>query len=344
MKHKKKQTLVIASYGVISMTIGHFFQWIMCPECVKDPQNVIHNMGYSLMLGYGLFFNKYLYDFAIDPIVSWLKSPLRSIGIAFGITTLYSSFVIFLTNWLWFTLIGEVPFGVFLKTYPGIWATEFIILYFISMWFYARAFFLDWKKEFKQREKLKREALSAKYEVLKSQVNPHFLFNSLNVAGSLVDKDPLLAKKFLSSLSSMYRDILEFQDNDLVPLERELSLAERYLYLQEMRFGQAFRFHMPEKKNLDHMRVVPLSVQTLMENAFKHNKFSVANPMKIEIYVDTDYLIVRNNLYAQNHSVNSLKIGLENLRGRCRFLTGKEIEIIDQNGIFEVRMPLVREL
>jgi len=342
MTQKTKQIIVIASYGIISMAIGHFFQWIMCPECVQDPQNVIENMGYSLMLGYGLFFNKYLYDFAIAPLVSWLKSPLKSLGIAFGITTLYSAFVIFLTNWFWFSFIGEMPFGIFLKTFPGIWVTEFIILYFISMWFYARAFFMDWKREFKQRELLKREALSAKYDVLKSQVNPHFLFNTLNVAGSLVDKDPGLAKNFLTRLSGMYRDILEFQEDDLVPLERELLLAERYLYLQEMRFGKAFHYQFPENKTLKNFSIVPLSVQTLLENAFKHNRFSIEYPMNIKIFMDTDYLVVRNNHLATEESEYSINMGLENLRGRCRFLTGKEIEVIDQNGIFEVWLPVVK--
>jgi sensor histidine kinase YesM len=315
----------------------------MCPECVKDPMAVIQNMGYSVMLGYGLFFNKYVYDLVIEPFVSWLKRPMKSLGIAFGITTIYSTFVIFFTNWFWFSFMQDLPFEAFLKYHKGIWVTEFVILYFISLWFYARAFFLDWKNEFKEREKLKREALSAKYDVLKSQVNPHFLFNSLNVAGSLVDKDAATAKKFLSQLSGMYRDILELQEDDLVPLQREVKLAERYLYLQEMRFGKAFNFELPAIARMTPFLIVPLSVQILMENAFKHNRFSSENPMNIEIDIEEEHLVVRNNRYAQNQTVESLNIGLENIKGRYRFLTGKEIEILDQNGIFEVRMPLVKE-
>ncbi|PWE00103.1 sensor histidine kinase [Marinilabilia rubra] len=343
MTYKTKQVLVILSYGLISMSIGHFFQSIMCPECVKDPMAVIHNIGYSVMLGYGLFFNKYIYDFWIEPLVSWLKKPLRSLGIAFGITTLYSAFVIFFTNWFWFKLIQEIPFGTFLKYHKGIWVTEFVILYFISMWFYARAFFMDWKKEFKERERFKREALSAKYDVLKSQVNPHFLFNSLNVAGTLIDKDTSSAKKFLSQLSGMYRDILELQEDDLVPLQRELKLAERYLYLQEMRFGKAFHFELPSIEQSNSFLIVPLSIQILMENAFKHNRFSSEAPMKIKVDIENEHLVVYNSIYAQSQSIESLNIGIENIKGRYSFLTGEKIEILNQNGIFEVRMPLVKD-
>jgi sensor histidine kinase YesM len=324
------------------MLIGHIFQWISCPECIKYPKAVIQNMGYSLMLGYGLFSNKYLYDFAVSPFVSWLKRPIKSVLISFFVTTVYSGIVIFFTNWFWFSLIQGMPFGLFLKTHPGIWVTEFVILYFISMWFYARAFFLDWKNEIKEREMLKREALAAKYDVLKSQVNPHFLFNSLNVAGSLVDTNPEVAKRFLSQLSGMYRDVLELQDSNLVPLERELKLAARFLYLQEMRFGKAFRYTLPDQ-SLKNYSIVPLSIQMLMENAFKHNSFSKENPMKIDVYIDAEHLVVKNTHFSKAESSESLNIGLENIRGRYRFLTGKEIEVINENGIFEVKIPLIKD-
>jgi sensor histidine kinase YesM len=342
MTKKRKEILVILLYGLISMLIGFFFQWISCPQCIRIPRAVIQNMGYSLMLGYGLFFNRYIYILAIEPFVSWIKRPVRSVFISFGITTLYSSFIIFFTNWFWFTFIQGLPLRIFLRRYVGIWGTEFVILYFISMWFYARAFFMDWKKEFQKREMLKREALSAQYDVLKSQVNPHFLVNSLNVAASLVDKDPEISKKFLSQLSGIYRDILEFQDHDLVSLDKELKLASRYLFLQEMRFGKAFNFQLP-KAVPKHYQIIPLSVQILVENAFKHNKFTCEKPMSIEVVLQDKHLFVRNNCYNQSDPMESLNIGLDNIRGRFQFLTGKGIEILNRNNIFEVKIPLIIE-
>ncbi len=343
MTSRRKKILVILSYGLISMLIGVVFQAMNCPECLKNISWVIRNLGYSLMLGYGLFMNKYLYDIAIEPFVSWFKKPVRSIFISFVSTTLYSAFVIFFTNWFWFTFIQEMPFGYFLNHHTDIWITEFVILYFISLWFYARAFFMDWKKEFQQREVLKREALSAKYDVLKSQVNPHFLFNSLNVAISLIDKDPAISKKFLTQLSGLYREVLELQDNDVVPLKRELKLAARYLYLQEMRFGRAFTYSLPSDDAIDGQALVPLSVQMLMENAFKHNRFSAESSMSINVSIENNHLIVRNNCYTHFDAVDSLNIGLENIRERYRYLTGKEIDVIKENGIFEVRIPLISE-
>lgn len=331
----------ILLYGSISIVIGLFFQWFNCPYCMTQPELIFQNMGYSLMLGLGLFCNKFLYDWAIGPNTSWIDKPIRAVFISLGVTTLYSSLVIFMTNWLWFSVVQGMPFNVFLRDFPGIWVTEFVILYFISLWFYARAFFLDWKKEIKQQEMLKREALGAKYDVLKSQVSPHFLFNSLNVASSLIDKNPDTAKYFLSSLSGMYRDILELQDDDLVSLERELKLASRYLYLQEMRFGSSFQFNLEVHGQNDY-NIVPLSVQLLMENAFKHNRFSSENPMKIEVMINDGALVVRNSRNELNSDADSLKLGLENLRGRYQYLTGQDIDIIHSNGVFEVHIPLIK--
>jgi hypothetical protein len=340
MNSKNRIVFEVLLYGAISIAIGLFFQWVNCPYCMTKPALVIQNMGYSLMLGLGLFFNKFLYDLAIGPHISWIDNPFRAVLISFGVTTLYSGFVIFITNWLWFTAVRGMPFGTFLHELPGIWVTEFIILYFISMWFYARSFFLDWKEQIKQQEMLKREALSAKYDILKSQVSPHFLFNSLNVATSLVDKSAEKAKQFLSQLSGMYRDVLELQDKDLVSLERELKLASRYLYLQEMRFGKAFQFSLPEK-DLQSFQIVPLSVQLLMENAFKHNRFSVENPMKIDVQLKEGFLVVRNSRNEHHDNRDSLKLGLDNLRGRYQYLTGQNIDIIHFDGVFEVHIPLI---
>jgi len=343
MTNKKHPILVFLSYGLISMFIGFFFQWIMCPQCMHEPISVILNLGYSLMLGYGLFLNGYLYDKIIVRFVSWQNSPVKSVLIAFGFTTLYSGVVIFFTNWFWFSLIQEVPFILFLKTYPGIWVTEFIILYLITMWFYARSFFMEWLSEVKKREALKREALSAQYEVLKSQVNPHFLFNSLNVAASLVDQNPENAKQFLHNLAGMYRNILEMQDNDLVSLDRELKLTSQYLWLQEKRFGKAFHYSLPDE-NLSYYSIVPLSLQMLLENAFKHNFFTMEKPMNVTVSLQDGQLVVQNTRYKTNENVESLNIGLENIRGRYRFLTGRDVEIINENGIFEVRIPLIKNL
>ncbi|MGQ1890601.1 sensor histidine kinase [Thermophagus sp. OGC60D27] len=341
MTKKKYPVLVFLSYGLVSMLIGFVFQWIMCPQCLRHPMAVIQNLGYSIMLGYGLFFNGYLYNIGISRFVSWQTRPVKSVLIAFFITTIYSGMVIFFTNWFWFSLIQGMPFGLFLKTYPVIWVTEFVILYIITLWFYARSFFMDWLAEVQKREALKREALTAKYEVLKSQVNPHFLFNSLNVAASLIDQNSETSKQFLYNLAGMYRSILEMQDSDLVTVEAELQLTARYLWLQEMRFGNAFHYSLPEE-DLANYSVVPLSIQMLMENAFKHNIFSLEKPMHISVSKQAETLVVKNTRYASNNGVESLNIGLENVRGRYRFLTGKEIDIIHEDGIFEVRIPLIK--
>jgi sensor histidine kinase YesM len=139
----------------------------------------------------------------------------------------------------------------------------------------------------------------------------------------------------------MYRDVPELQDKNLVSLNRELKLASRYLYLQEMRFGKSFQFSLPSK-SLQAYQIVPLSIQLLMENAFKHNRFSAENPMNIDVQIKEGHLLVVRNSRNENHSTkDSPKLGMDNLSGRYQCLTGKNIDIIHFDVIFEVHTPLI---
>jgi len=132
------------------------------------------------------------------------------------------------------------------------------------------------------------ESQSAKYESLKNQIDPHFLFNSLNVLSSLIDENPAQAQRFTSKMSKVYRYVLEQRDKALVPLQEELKFAEAYLTLLKLRFENGLEYNIINNTTKDDLKIVPLSLQLLLENAVKHNKVDENNPLNISIHINND--------------------------------------------------------
>lgn len=184
---------------------------------------------------------------------------------------------------------------------------------------------------------------TAKYESLKSQLDPHFLFNSLNVLTSLIGENPEMAEKFTTKLSKVYRYVLEQKSKDIIPLTEELEFARTYMDLLKMRFEDAIQFHLPEKASDEELKIVPLSLQILLENAVKHNVISNENPLQIDIYEENGYLVITNNLKQKISLPNSTKIGLKNIKERYSLITKKEVKISNVNNEFTVKIPLLTQ-
>jgi LytS/YehU family sensor histidine kinase len=188
---------------------------------------------------------------------------------------------------------------------------------------------------------LKRESLKAQLNALKTQVNPHFLFNNLNTLSSIIPEDPKLAVDFVQQLSRVYRHILEVQDEQSIPLKDELDVMKAYAFLLQTRFGDNLDItvNVPEEKLSK--RIVPLSLQILMENAIKHNIVSAEKPLKIDVFAENGKLVVSNNLQKKNQLNESTGIGLNNIRNRCRLLCNGEVEVIENGSSFTVSIPLI---
>ncbi|TXD95294.1 2TM domain-containing protein [Gillisia hiemivivida] len=182
---------------------------------------------------------------------------------------------------------------------------------------------------------------SAKFDALKNQLDPHFLFNSLNVLTSLIEENPSAAQKFTTSLSKTYRYVLEQKNKDLVELSEEIKFAKTYITLLKMRFEDGINCIIPLKLNLAEAKVVPLSLQLLLENAVKHNKVSPQQPLHIEIFEDKDELVVKNNLQKKDILEKGSKVGLFNIQQRYGLLTNRKVQINKSENFFEVRLPLL---
>lgn len=190
-------------------------------------------------------------------------------------------------------------------------------------------------------EKAKKES---ELQLLKSQIDPHFLFNNLNTIDSLIDSNPQTAKKYLNRLAKLYRYLISSKDFEVVPLDEELDFAQNYMFLIESRFGDAYQFEVINKtEGEDILLIPPGALQTLLENIVKHNHGSSMSPIKTIIEINQNSIIVSNNKKAKNGKVDSTGIGLTNLKSRYKLLTDTDIQIqSDEN--FIVKLPTIKQV
>jgi two-component system, LytTR family, sensor kinase len=207
---------------------------------------------------------------------------------------------------------------------------------------YEVVYFIQQLKESLTRsEDLKREGLRAELNALKTQVNPHFLFNNLNTLCAIIPEDPKKAVTFVEQLSKVYRYILEVRDEKTIPLREEIQILKAYAFLLNTRFGNNFQLNMdiPEKEM--QTRIVPFSLQLLVENALKHNIVSGENPLHITLTTNEGQLIVRNNIKKKQQVEKSTGIGLMNIRNRYKLLTEKLVTVTETPQDFIVALPLI---
>ncbi len=198
------------------------------------------------------------------------------------------------------------------------------------------------KKNELEKESLLKETAEARFESLRSQINPHFLFNSFNVLDTLVHKDPDTASRFIAQLSTVYRYVLNNQTNKVVPLRDELEFLDAYVYLLQIRFGDSLEIHNSLSAGGNKAYIAPATLQMLIENAIKHNVVSKARPLSIRIFQEGEYYVVQNILQPKAVKEPSTSTGLKNIRARYEFLYRKDAVQVQSNGDFIVKIPVLR--
>ncbi len=218
---------------------------------------------------------------------------------------------------------------------------SFTIIALVSA-IYESVFFYDrWKRSMIEAERLRRENVESQLEGLRNQVNPHFLFNSLNTLSYIIPEDPQRAVRFVQMLSKVYRYILEIRDKKLITLDEELHFLDAYSFLLKERFGDNLHIRIKVPAEQKNMQIVPLSLQMLFENAIKHNIISTEKPLNIEVFIENEFLVVQNNLQRKKQAMASTKVGLENIKDRYAFFSDKKVKIIESESHFTVRLPLI---
>ncbi|MBS1512688.1 MAG: histidine kinase [Bacteroidetes bacterium] len=218
----------------------------------------------------------------------------------------------------------------------ALFCTIMIIAIYESIYFMN-----ELRRSVEETEHLKRESLAAQLNALRTQVNPHFLFNNLNTLVSLIPEDPKHAVAFVQQLSKVYRHILEVKDEKSISLKDELEVLNAYTFLLKTRFDRNLEVNIdiPSEKMRQH--IVPLSLQILMENAIKHNIVSADKPLHIDVFTDNGSLVVSNNLQVKNQVNESTGIGLDNIRNRYKLLSEKLVHVSSNGSNFTVAIPLI---
>ncbi len=293
---------------------------------------------YAFVLGYS---NMAFFDYMERR--DWKKGQTIKrvlIGI-FGSTVITLTALFFLRTFI-SVLLYDVPFDKFIRNETwqgysfGIWITLTIVSIFHVIFFYNR-----YQKNKIKEQKVIAGAASARFDALKNQLDPHFLFNSLNVLTSLIEENPKNAQKFTTSLSKVYRYVLEQKNKDLITVDEELDFARTYMSLLKMRFEDSIIFEIPDKAQNPESKVVPLSLQLLLENAVKHNMVTSSKPLRIKIYEKEGMLIVENNLQPKQIVKKSSGVGLENIKQRYQLLSNKKVSINQQANRFAVAIPML---
>ena len=269
----------------------------------------------------------------------WAKSIARRLTLEILSIFLFSSLILVIGILIYDQLVVSLDLTITTIL------RNIIVTFLIALLFTAinegTFLFGQWKKSLIAQEQLKKEALEAKLENLKKQLDPHFLFNSLSVLSGIIHKDVDLADTFITKLSLVYRYVLEHNELKRVSLSDELKFVESYVFLLKVRFQEKISLDIhPELQQLADY-VLPLSIQLLIENAVKHNKLS--KELKLKLYKNDDKVWLENNLDERQLIEKTTGTGLNNLKKRYWLQSEKEVDVIVTNTLFKVGIPLLNE-
>ncbi|KAA2241921.1 histidine kinase [Chitinophaga agrisoli] len=285
--------------------------------------------------------NRYIYQ-VLDKDVSWLRHPTRRFFIQLAASGLYSLLCINLTYYLFKITTNSTPPDPAQVLVLNVYGLLFIIpVLSVNFGIY---FMMQWKKAQVQANQLKEDNLQAQLNSLRMQLDPHFLFNNLNVLASLIDKDKQEAQSFLDKFADVYRYVLQYKKEELVPLHTELDFIKAYGYLLKKRFGDAVLMEMPTPQDIDaNYFIPPLSLQMLMENAVKHNIISKDDPLRIQVYLEGKEWVIVKNTYQPipREALMGSGTGLDNIRKRYQYLSAFPVDVSCDNRFFTVKLPLL---
>lgn len=296
---------------------------------------------YSLVIGLG---NGFVNEF-LSAKFSWVEQTRTRAILGIAATLIVNIILVLACNYVTFVLIEGEDQSKFFTGNRGLsnWITINIAL-LISAVLHAKSFMEEWKKSARSEvveQKLIATSANAQFETLKNQLDPHFLFNSLNVLSALIDENPNQAQRFTSSMSKIYRYVLDEKDKELVTVEEELDFAKTYCELLKTRFEDSVNFEIVVEEKVKSMFVVPLSLQLLLENAIKHNYATSGKPLNIKIFSDNGFLCIENNLQPREMVKEREGIGLSNIVQRYALITDRNVFIEKSEQHFKVKVPIL---
>jgi sensor histidine kinase YesM len=338
----KKHSTITFSGAIFGLSIAYFIVTGDAAEADSMASFGTLQIILSMVIGIASAYSVYFTGVQLDKLLPWHKQEGNRLLV--GIITHFISvffvsvLMLYLGSFLWrdlldFTAIQEqylLKLGIILL----ILVLIIEIIYFALYSYYS---YTSFQIETVRQE---RKQIELQFKALKSQLSPHFLFNSLNTISSLVFKDKTKAEGFIRKLAEMYQYTLQSYQTQLVSVQEELDFVNSYQYLLQTRFGAKFQCSIEVDEELLATNIPPLTLQMLLENAVKHNVLSEEDPLKVQVTSDKKYIIVQNNITKKPQKVSSFQIGLKNINARYLLLHDEGIQV--SNGAnFVVKVPII---
>jgi len=236
------------------------------------------------------------------------------------------------------TKIANYNFRIRAPYWETVW---FYVILFLLIVFTVGLIIVLRDKALKKKAFVEKEKIQFQFETLKSQINPHFLFNSFNTLISIIEEEPKHATEYVEKLSDFFRSILHLRDKDVITLKEEIDLVMDYAFLQEKRFGQNFSLIINIPDQWLDTEIPPLTIQLLAENAIKHNIVSKNKPLNLRVFIDQNYIIVQNDIHLKRKREVSTNYGLESIIKRYQLLSDIPVEIVMNELVFVAKLPLI---
>jgi hypothetical protein len=332
MKHRRN----IKELGMI-LVLASTMGFLLCPECFEKWEYLWKMETIMLTIWLVMWYgNKYI-SYFIDQYISWLENPAKRFALGISGSLIFSVSAILLLAILFEKLFNISIGGGWENIWVTIGATLVVLLFMLS-----KQFLYSWRALSIREEKMRNEVLASKFHVLKSQINPHFMFNSLNTLNSLIYQDQDLAAKYVGELSKVYRTVLTSAKNEIVTVAEELIILDSYIFLQTIRFEDRFSVKINLSEKTRKMYIPPMVLQMLIENAIKHNELTTANPLLVEVFDEDGYINVKNKIsIKQVLPGDNSSTGLSNIEERYKAFSDVPVVIFNDGGHFIIKLPLL---
>ena len=339
MKHLKNILIIFVISIIITFVFDYAFGGIN-----SNIKGLLLNILYGFLIGGSLSLTGVITRFIIKKI-NIHANPVKTYVILLISIFVYIIIDVFAINSIWYSVTQGAEIK---ELYANNW---FLLSNFITILIGLVIFFIILSKSYitqlikteKEVQAAKTEAVNFKYKTLQSQVNPHFLFNSLNTLSSMISIEPQKAEDFVNHLSKLYRYVLDNKEKELIQISDEVSFIKNYIVLQKYRFENNIIFEIEESVNNIDGQIIPMSLQLLVENAIKHNIVSDDKKLNIKITIDeNNFICVINNIQLKEAGADSFNIGIKNIEERYSFITEQKC-IIENNGeSFMVKLPIIK--
>lgn len=328
--------------GLLFLLYLYYSEYDLLPHLIKQPHLYLYTVLTSVLSGIIIS----LINIKLNEKLPWRRNIMLRFIAGLLLDFLALAIILIIISWL-AQIFGFIEFKMFAsKISESQLEIKLIVLSFLTLFIVTLVEFNSYSfNEYSvgqiRRSRAERKQLEFQFEALKSQLSPHYLFNSMNTISSLIYRDPQVAENFIRNLAETFNYVLNTKDIKLVSLSQEIDALKDFNYLLSVRYANALEIKIDLVDSIMQTEIPPLSLQLLVENAVKHNVVSDEEPLKINIRNDENSIIILNNKTTKPSKNSSHKVGLDNIRKRYTFFTTTEIEVTDKD-YFEVKLPILK--